>query len=151
MNKQLTAVVSAIAALAILVGCSTVTPSQQAVTDFIIQSAATDATIIEIQSHPEYTPDFVAGEQALAVLAGTTNQLNAASIEAIMVQAGQTNLVSKLLTANLVGLANTYIANAGTNSVAQNAAVKSIANDLAVGIGAGLPQGLVKAAAKLKK
>lgn len=123
--------------LAILfVGCAS-TSNQQAQTEqLLVTTGAAAGTITDLQSHPQDAPYFIAGEQILNTLGGSTNQLSAAAVDAALAAAGDTNTTERLIAPLVVNVINAYGGNA-TNGLS-NAQIQSICLWAATGIGEGL-------------
>ena len=119
---------------------SPLTPLEIGLAQIAVEDSATALTAQELQSHPSEKPDFLAAVVLLQELAGGTNQITAATVQAIAKSAGETNQVIVGLIGNLTTQAPALINAAGTDPTAQSAALKTILGWDATGINNGIPQ-----------
>lgn len=143
------AVIVACATLVFASGCaSTGGFNNQAAEQALITSAAAVGTTTAITpptGNPAYIPYFVAGQNALSVVAGSTNQLSVSAIESALQSAlastgsgnPNVNAEANLVIPLVVNILNADLENS-TNAVIQNQQLQLACEWIATGIGQGL-------------
>jgi hypothetical protein len=132
MNKYITYAVAVVTA-AFLAGCGTLPPQNTKTAEQAITDAAEIGTALDLSQRPNDLPYFIAAEQELYSIANSTNAVTASSIDALLVNAGQTNPVVNMSITLAIQLGNQYItSNMGTNAVAAQAVAGLVADGIAM-------------------
>jgi hypothetical protein len=130
-----------VASLFLGVGCATGPQINPALEQAGITTAAAVGTQIAITpptGNAANIPYFKAGESALNVLSGETNQLSIADITAALDKAIGNNQYANLIAPLVLNILNADLQNTGTNSVVQNQQLRDACGWIATGIGEGL-------------
>ena len=139
MNIKHLVIVSTLAA--VIVGCSTTTSQPNTAQEqLLVTTAAASAVMIDVQSRPQDAPAFRAAGSLLSTLAGSTNQVSVAQVQAVLSAAGETNAYITLLEPLVVNLVDVYTSgNTNVLNGSSSQALQWIATGLTEG--AGVPAG----------
>ena len=124
-----------------LAGCGTTganniaTPANE---QAVILSAAALGTTYALQQTPQDAVYFAAAETVLQNIAGTTNQIDARTIDEALVKSGETNPIVNVAITSAINLANAYIKQSNITNVVHNAALQNAALWISQGISQGL-------------
>ena len=124
-----------------LVGCSTTNVSSIATPaneQAVISSASALGTTYALQQTPTDAIYFAAAETVLQNIAGTTNQINAFTIDQALIQSGETNAIVNVAITSAINLANAYIQQANTTNLVSSVPLKNAALWISQGIAQGL-------------
>ena len=133
MKKLITVLASVVLSVVLFTGCAT-TPSNTAVTQAAITTAAALGTAYDLSSRPGDLAYFVAAEQELYTISNGTNALSASTVNALMVADGQTNAFVNVAIVSAVTLANAYISANTTSTNSTDVETRLVCGWVADGI-----------------